>query len=273
MKITREDRTRPLITLTSGTGGAGGAPSGQVPISTGSNGGVAFGSNVSHIYSNGSNHLLGPFVNFASGAGIAFAVSSNTLTISATGGGSGGGDHPDTDHDFLTVNEGGGELLSTVASSGTTETIDLTAGNVHDVTLTDDCTFTFASVAAGRARSFTLLLRQGASPPHLATWPGSVVWAGGVAPTLSTTLAAVDVLTFFTLDGGTIWYGFSTSGGSSVGDLDDLTDVTITSPLEDDDLRYNGSLWVNDARKWEAVTNGEDIFVWDGDDLVHDWST
>ena len=61
------------------------------------------------------------------------------------------------------------------------------------------------------------------------------------------------------------------TGGAS--DLDDLTDVTISSATLDDDLRYNGSVWVNDARKWEAVTDGEDVFVWDGDDLVHDWST
>jgi hypothetical protein len=57
------------------------------------------------------------------------------------------------------------------------------------------------------------------------------------------------------------------------GALDDLTDVTITAPAEDDDLRYNGSVWVNDARKWEVVTNGEDIFVWESDDLVYEWSS
>jgi hypothetical protein len=62
-------------------------------------------------------------------------------------------------------------------------------------------------------------------------------------------------------------------GGGGVVDLDDLSDVTITAPAEDDDLRYNGSEWINDARKWEAVTDGEDVFVWEGDDLVHDWST
>jgi hypothetical protein len=55
--------------------------------------------------------------------------------------------------------------------------------------------------------------------------------------------------------------------------LDDLSDVTITSPAEDDDLRYNGSAWINDSRKWEAVTDGEDVFVWEGDDLVHEWSS
>jgi hypothetical protein len=59
---------------------------------------------------------------------------------------------------------------------------------------------------------------------------------------------------------------------SVAADLDDLTDVTITAPATDDDLRYNGAQWVNDPRKWEAVTNGENVFVWEGDDLVHEWN-
>lgn len=93
-KITREvPWTRPSIALTSFTGGAGGAPSGQVPTSIGSNGLVAWGSNVSHITANGSNYLQGPFVNFASGSNMTFAVASNTLTIhGAAGGGGGSGD-------------------------------------------------------------------------------------------------------------------------------------------------------------------------------------
>ena len=62
------------------------------------------------------------------------------------------------------------------------------------------------------------------------------------------------------------------SGGGGATELDDLTDVTITAPAEDDDLRYNGSQWVNDPRKWEAVTDGENVFVWSGDDLVHEWN-
>jgi hypothetical protein len=93
MKITREDRTRPLVTLTSGTSGSGGSggqvPPGQVIVSNGSNGGTSWSSNVAIITANGSNQLTGPFVNFQSGSGISFSTSSNTLTISATGGGSG----------------------------------------------------------------------------------------------------------------------------------------------------------------------------------------
>lgn len=156
-----------------------------------------------------------------------------------------------TTGDFVTVDAGGGEVISTVAASGSTETIDLANGNVHDVTLTDDCTFTFTSPAAGRARSFSLFLRQGAGFPHTATWPGSVVWAGG-APTLSTGSGDVDVLTFVTLDGGTTWYGFATGGGGAAA-LDDLSDVTLTTPASADRLRFDGSVWRNSPLIWRPA--------------------
>jgi len=64
----------------------GGTPSGggQTIISTGSN--TATWQNVVQtITSNSSNILLGPFVNIASGTGLAFAVSSNTLTVATLG--------------------------------------------------------------------------------------------------------------------------------------------------------------------------------------------
>jgi hypothetical protein len=145
---------------------------------------------------------------------------------------------------------------------------------VHDVTLDDDCTFTFTNPAADRARSFTMFLRQDGTGGWVTTWPGSVVWPGGVAPTLTLTASAVDVLTFVTLDGGIVWYGFATGGGSSVGDLDDLTDVTIAAPAENDTMRYVSGEWVNDNRRWEPVTDnpgGGPELVWDGDDLVMEW--
>jgi predicted GH43/DUF377 family glycosyl hydrolase len=59
----------------------------------------------------------------------------------------------------------------------------------------------------------------------------------------------------------------------AVVDLDDLSDVAISSPIEGDILRFDGGTWVNYAGHWEAVTDGEDVFVWEGDDLVHEWST
>ena len=102
-----------------------------------------------------------------------------------------------------------GETLATNGTSGSTATIDLEDGNFHKVTLTANCTFTFSNPpATGTAGSFTLFLVQDGTGSRTVTWPGSVDWAAATAPTLTTTAAAVDVLTFITLDGGTIWNGF-----------------------------------------------------------------
>ena len=102
-----------------------------------------------------------------------------------------------------------GETLVVNGTSGSTDTIDLEDGNFHKVTLTANCTFTFSNPpASGTAGSFTLFLIQDGTGSRTVTWPGSVAWAAATAPTLTTTAAAVDVLTFITLDGGTVWNGF-----------------------------------------------------------------
>jgi hypothetical protein len=38
------------------------------------------------------------------------------------------------------------------------------------------------------------------------TWPNSIEWVGGSSPIL--TSSGTDILTFFTFDGGTSYYGF-----------------------------------------------------------------
>ena len=92
-------------------------------------------------------------------------------------------------------------------TGGGTQDIDITAGNVVSATVdTSTNTFTFSNPSAtGKACSFTLFLTNGGS--QTVNWPGSVDWAGGSAPSL--TSSGVDVLTFSTLDAGTIWYGFA----------------------------------------------------------------
>ena len=90
---------------------------------------------------------------------------------------------------------------------GGTDTIDLEAGNVVTATVsTSTQTFTFTNPSAtGKACSFTLILTNGGS--QTVNWPSSVDWADGDAPSL--TSSGVDILTFTTVDAGTIWYGFA----------------------------------------------------------------
>jgi hypothetical protein len=92
-------------------------------------------------------------------------------------------------------------------AGGGTDAIDISAGNVVTATVsTGTQTFTFTNPSAtGKACSFTLILTNGGS--QTVNWPSSVDWAGGDAPSL--TSSGIDILTFTTVDAGTIWYGFA----------------------------------------------------------------
>ena len=101
-----------------------------------------------------------------------------------------------------------GETVNAIgAIGGGAQDIDLTLGNVVTGTVdTSETTFTFSnSPTTGTAGSFTLILTNGGS--QTVNWPAAVDWAGGSEPSL--TSSGIDVITFTTIDAGTIWYGFA----------------------------------------------------------------
>jgi hypothetical protein len=97
-----------------------------------------------------------------------------------------------------------------VTSTTNATTVNCRDGNVFTHVLTENTTFTFSNPpASGRAFAFTLKLVQDASASgYTVTWPASVDYAAATAPTLTADANAVDVLVFYTHDGGTNWYGF-----------------------------------------------------------------
>ena len=100
------------------------------------------------------------------------------------------------------------ESVNAIGSTGGgPQDIDLSEGNVVTATVdTSENTFTFSNPSApGKCCSFTLILTNGGS--ETVNWPASVDWAGGTEPTL--TASGIDILSFITIDGGTIWYGFT----------------------------------------------------------------
>jgi hypothetical protein len=82
--------------------------------------------------------------------------------------------------------------------------LDLLQGNVFKKTVTATTSFVFANPpVAGTAQELIIELVNGGS--QTVNWPASVVWAGGVIPTL--TVSGTDLLRFITHDGGTTWFG------------------------------------------------------------------
>jgi hypothetical protein len=101
------------------------------------------------------------------------------------------------------------EKVVTHAAATGAVTLNMDNGPIHEVALAGNVTFTYSNpVAAGNSTSMTLIATQDGTGGHSMTWPASVKWDSGVAPVPTTTALAVNIYTFFTIDGGTIWYGF-----------------------------------------------------------------
>lgn len=94
------------------------------------------------------------------------------------------------------------ELVS--ASTSTAYTIDLANGSVQYLTLTGNCTYTFPTPAAGK--SFTLVQKQDGTGSRTVTWPASVKWPAGTAPTITATASKADKFVFTAIDSSS-WLG------------------------------------------------------------------
>lgn len=95
------------------------------------------------------------------------------------------------------------EKVNARGSISGAQTIDHSLGTYVTATLTGATTFTFTNPpASGYMGGFMFEIVNGGTFP---TWPASVKWSGGIAPTLTTT--GIDVLVFTTANNGTTWFG------------------------------------------------------------------
>ena len=94
-------------------------------------------------------------------------------------------------------------------NTGTAPTLDLSNGTFVTATLTGNATFAFSlgSGVSSDAISFTLHLTNDGTAGRSITWPVSVKWPNATVPTRTTTANKTDVYSFYTLNGGTDWYG------------------------------------------------------------------
>lgn len=107
----------------------------------------------------------------------------------------------------VSVNNGGGETYFDAGNSGASLAVNPANGNVQKITLNANCAVTLASPASGIMCSLTLLVFQDAVGTRTVTWPASVKWGNAGAPVLTTTATRMDMISLFTVDGGTNWYG------------------------------------------------------------------
>ena len=104
------------------------------------------------------------------------------------------------------------ETFATISSSSGSAAINCEAGNVFSLTLTENIsTFNWNNPpTSGVAYGFALKVIQDSSASgYTISWPSTIDWPGGTAPTLTSTASAVDQFVFYTHDGGSNWYGFT----------------------------------------------------------------
>ena len=131
---------------------------------------------------------------------IANAATGNAPSITATGG--------DTNIDLNIGAKGTGLIKETTAryqdvvtaTDGATVTFDLSDGNYQKVTLGGNRTLALSNVKVGQF--FVLDLVQDATGSRTVTWFTTIKWAGGAAPTLTTTASKIDTLGFVCTSAG-----------------------------------------------------------------------
>ena len=95
------------------------------------------------------------------------------------------------------------DYAETKVAMGSATAVNLENGNVFSKTISGTTTLTFTNPSSAAATSFSLILTNGGSATL--NFPSAVDWSAATAPTL--TQSGIDILTFTTIDGGTIWYG------------------------------------------------------------------
>lgn len=86
-------------------------------------------------------------------------------------------------------------------TDGSTITFDLNVANIHKVTLGGNRTLAISNETAGQV--FIIRLLQDATGSRTVTWFSTIRWAGGTAPTLTTTASKADVFGFLCTGTGT----------------------------------------------------------------------
>jgi hypothetical protein len=101
------------------------------------------------------------------------------------------------------------ETVSSPTISSGTLVLNLETSNIFTVALNAAITTLTISnpPASGSGGSFTLIFTADGTPRSV-TWPASIKWAGGTAPTITSASGKVDSFAFFTSDGGTNWQGY-----------------------------------------------------------------
>lgn len=111
-------------------------------------------------------------------------------------------------HDNVTFDAFERHAMTPLYDNLTSGTINFNNGISQRVGVSGNLTFTFSNALTGRA--YVLKIEHTLAGSKTFTWPGTVKWPFSAQPAFSTTLNAVDIVTFFY--DGTNFYGNGVTG-------------------------------------------------------------
>jgi hypothetical protein len=185
--------------------------------------------------------------------------------------------------------EGGQSYISAHGTVGTTETIDPTAGNVHTLTLDENCTATISEPVGSGAATLELWVTQDGTGGNTLTVAATGGTVTGDISAHTTTAGETFRVIAERIPATTNDWVVDLVGGSSVAALDDLTDVNAPTPSNGDVLTWDSTPgeWVaaptgavteaavRDIGHWEVVVSGTGppvaVSTPDDDDWVYAW--
>lgn len=108
----------------------------------------------------------------------------------------------------VNVNAGSYNTIQTYTPAGAgTATLDLSKGNVHHITMpAGNITIALSNTSAGQC--FIVRILQDGTGSRTVTWFTTIRWAGGTAPTLTTTASKADTFGFEVTAAGTTYDGY-----------------------------------------------------------------
>lgn len=106
------------------------------------------------------------------------------------------------------INAGTFNAIQTYSpGGGSTVTLDLSKGNIHHITMpAGNVTIALSNTSTGQC--FIVRILQDATGSRTVTWFTTIKWAGGVAPTLTTTASKADTFGFEVITNATAYDGF-----------------------------------------------------------------
>jgi len=99
------------------------------------------------------------------------------------------------------------EAIVNLGAVSGSQTFNLQSGNIFQVKPNGAITVAPSNVPSSGTFVGMLIRHEGDGAARTYTWPGTTKWAYGETPSMTSTIAKFDLVSLFTYDGGTTWFG------------------------------------------------------------------